>query len=256
MKESSLIGKKILMTGGSSGIGWDIAQTLVRSGAEVTIISRRNPLSWERGPIEGWNPKDQLIKADLKKTSSLTKKLEKWLKQNSGQIDVVIQSAITYGTGSRHPLLSTSLKEWEDIFTTNTRGQFTVIKTLLPALLKRQSALIIGIESDVVFKPGPGRIAYAASKSASHSLHVGLAEELINTNVRVLELYPERGVATPGIAKRRPKGFVFSSVGYDGPNLFSDPLISIIKTMGVDLNGTSLVRRKDKLIPIDVRKLK
>lgn len=256
MKKLKLIDKKILITGGSSGIGWDIAQTLINYGAEVTVISRRHPSEWEKGPLKNWDQKKQLIRADIRNVPTLIKKLEKWLELNEMRIDVLIQSAITYGVGSRHSLLNTYLEEWENIFMTNARGQFAIIKTLLPVLMKQPSALIVGIESDVVFKLGPGRIAYAASKSATHSLHSGLAEELKDSTVNVLELYPERGVATPGIKKRRPEGFIFSSNEYDRPNLFSEPLVPIIEMLGKGLSGTSLVVRNNKLIPIDVRKLK
>ncbi len=253
MKTLRLTGKKILITGGSSGIGWDIAQTLIDNGAEVTVISRRHPSKWERGPFQGWDQKKQLLKADLRNVPKLIKKLEKWLRLNKMHVDVLIQSAITYGVGSRHSLLNTNLNEWEDIFTTNAQSQFVVIKTLLPVLMKQPAALVIGIVSDVVFKPGPGRIAYAASKSATHSLHVGLAEELADTNVKILELYPERGVATPGIAKRRPTEFVFSLKEYDGPNLFSEPLIPIIETLGKGLSGAPLVLRNNRLVPFDIK---
>lgn len=254
MEKLSLTDRKVLMTGASSGIGWAIAQTLIQNGADVTVVSRRKPTDWEKGPLAGWDKEKQWIQADISDIASLVEKLRTWLDLDGSFVNVLIQSAISYGFGSRHSLLDTSLEEWDNIFMTNVRSEFAVIKTILPALINQQAALIAGISSDVVFKPGAGRVAYSASKSASHSLHSGLAEELKDTSVNVVELYPERWIATPGIQKRRPSGFKFSPHEYDAPDHFSEPLIPIVETLGHGLNGKLLVVRNNKLIPIHMEK--
>lgn len=254
MEKIKLLDRKVLMTGASSGIGWAIAQTLIHNGAGVTVISRRKPSDWEKGPLTDWDPEKEWIQADVHNVKDLIEKLRTWLDLDGSFVNVLIQSAISYGFGSRHSLLDTSQEEWDHIFMSNVRGEFAIIKTILPALMSQPAALIAGISSDVVFKPGAGRIAYAASKSASYSLHTGLAEELKDTSVNVIELYPERWVATPGIQKRRPVGFEFSSTEYDSPNLFGEPLVPVVENFGEGLNGKLLVVRNNKLVPIPMEK--
>lgn len=254
MEKVRLTDRKALMTGASSGIGWAIAQKLIKLGSEVTVISRRHPSEWENGSFADWNPETHWIQADVRDLATLIEKIQTWLELDGSFINVLIQSAVSYGEGSRHPLLETSIEEWDNIFTTNVRSEFAIIKTVLPTLLKQSAALIVGISSDVVFKPGPGRIAYAASKSASYSLHTGLAEELKDTAVSVVELYPERGLETPGIRKRRSKDFVFSPSEYDKADLFSEPLVPIVETFGKGLNGSTLAVTNGQLVPVEKTK--
>lgn len=254
MEKLRLTDRKVLMTGASSGIGWAIAQTLIHNGAEVTVISRRKPSEWEKGPLVDWDKEKQWIQADIRNVADLIEKLRSWLDLDGSFVNVLIQSAISYGFGPRHSLLDTSLEEWDNVFMSNVRSEFAIIKTILPALMAQPASLIAGVSSDVVFKPGAGRITYAASKSASYSLHTGLADELKDTSVNVVELYPERWVATPGIQKRRPPGFEFSSTEYDSPDLFSEPLVPVVENFGRGLNGKLLVVRNNKLVPIHMEK--
>jgi NAD(P)-dependent dehydrogenase (short-subunit alcohol dehydrogenase family) len=52
----TLAGRRVLITGGSSGIGHAMADALLGEGAEVGIVSRRRPEDWEEGPPEDWDP--------------------------------------------------------------------------------------------------------------------------------------------------------------------------------------------------------
>jgi len=232
-KENNMANHFVLLTGGSSGIGRAIAKSLILNGANVGIISRRDPNSWEDGPPKIWDPQKNWLKLDINDTDATKRSIRKWLRKVDFKLNTVIHCAVSYGYGSRHPLIKTSLDEWDEIFSTNVRAQFVIIREVLPTLKKQSKSLILGITSDVAFKPGPGRIAYAASKAASHSLFSSLSEELKGSNIVAVELLPARTVTTSGIRKRSPIAFDFSS--YYSPQIFVKPVVSIVKSFGLGL---------------------
>ena len=109
------IKKKALVTGGSSGIGRAISESLIRSGRDVYIISRKPPESWVIGPINGWSS-DFLIKADLSNIYELKSAISSIKESDLHLIDIIVLAAVSYGLGRRHDLSCTSLEEWDEIF--------------------------------------------------------------------------------------------------------------------------------------------
>ena len=162
----------------------------------------------------------------------------------AGTIDTVIQCACSYGASSRHPFATTSDDEWAELFAINTHIQFVILREVLPDLLNSPRGLLIGISSDVAVSAGPGRVAYSCAKAASHSMHLGLAAELVGTNVAVVQLMPERQVHTPGLEARRPPGYDFSN--YQSPTSFNRPVLEISAVFGSGFHGQCLVVHEDK----------
>lgn len=251
---ASLIGYRVLLTGGSSGIGQSIAYALMKAGAEVTVISRRLPEGWENSRLLGFSQQLTYISADLRDTDDTQKKIDSWLKQIDGKIDVLIHSAIIYGSSSRRPLGKINLLEWDEVFAVNIRAQFVITQAVLPFLERRSAGLIVGISSDIVFDFGPGRIDYSASKAASFNFLRSLAEELKESNIRVVNLLPETQVDTPGIRKRRPPNFNYSA--YASPDSFNNPMVEIVSQMGVGMNGQCfLVTAEGSLVLLQEKNL-
>src|SRR5688572_6539159 len=119
-----LAGKAVLMTGGSSGIGYAMAAALLNAGARVAIISRRDPSDWRMPLPAHWNAKTDLIRADLANECSILSALGPWLDLNGSALDALITSAVDYASPSRHVLAETSLAEWDKLFAVNARGTF------------------------------------------------------------------------------------------------------------------------------------
>jgi cyclitol oxidoreductase len=241
----SLSNRKVLLTGGSSGIGNSIACALLDAGAEVSVLSRRPPEEWENNNIESLLRTHKIlwIPADLRDVHGTLRNLRNWQADNNGELDVLIHSAVTYGSNSRRPLLKISLEEWDEVFAVNTRPTFFLTKEFLPLLEKKPAGLIINVSSEVVVNFGPGRIDYSASKAASYNLFASLAEELRQSNVRVVNLFPETQVDTPGIRKRRPPNFNYSS--FASPDCFRTPILKIVEQMGEGMNGCCFIVKPD-----------
>jgi NAD(P)-dependent dehydrogenase (short-subunit alcohol dehydrogenase family) len=150
----------------------------------------------------------------------------------------MILCAASYGANQRHPFLETSNREWDELMTVNVRSQFIMTSRLLPLLLGQRQAFIVAISSNTATLPAPGRIAYGCSKAASYALFSGLAKELADSNVSVIQLMPDRQVVTRGLRRRRPPGFDFST--YIQPRVFQEPVRSIVRSRGLGMNGHCL----------------
>lgn len=229
----------VLIAGGSSGIGNSIARGLIEAGADVYILSRRPPNKWEKPMPQGWCSHMNWIFSDLSDLDSTIHSLNKWLSYDNRTLDVLIYSAVSYGSNKRRPILETALEEWDRVFDVGPRAYFAISKTVLPYLIKRQPSLIISISSEVAYHPGPGRIDYAASKAASKSISRSMAAELNNSLVNVVDFLPEEMVDTPGIRSRRKPEDDLSD--YSSPDVFISPVIETIKSMGKGMSGKTFV---------------
>lgn len=228
----------MLVVGGSGGIGWGAATALMQAGARVTILSRSAPPTGASGSDGEWEAGRSWLPADLRQGREVAEALDAWLRREHGRVDVLLLCAGSYGAQERHQLSATSQEEWDEVAEVNVRGPFLVLRALLPALLRRPRALIADVRSDVAYGPGPGRVAYSASKWAARGLMEGLAAELEGTAVSVVGLLPARQVATPGLARRRPAGFDFA--GYLSPLDFGRAIVPLVASLGEGFHGSCM----------------
>jgi NAD(P)-dependent dehydrogenase (short-subunit alcohol dehydrogenase family) len=216
----------LILTGASAGIGLAILEALAET-AFVIAISRTPP------PLSNFN--GLWIKGDLENGEAVAAELLQYLSAHSKPLDGLILCAASYGADRRHPFLETTDREWNELINVNLCSQFIMITRLLPRLLERDQAFLVGISSNTATAPAPGRIAYGCSKAGSYALFTGLAAELRDTCVSVVQLMPDRQVTTRGLRCRRPPGFDFSS--YIHPEAFKEPIRTIVRCRGAGMNG-------------------
>lgn len=224
--------KNILISGGSSGIGFSIANDLIKQGHNVGIISRHESSKWVNRITNSWNNSENHIQCDLIKGNFV--QIDNWLKKQKN-LNALILCANYYGAGSRKDLLDTSKEDWINIFKVNVQSQFLLIKKCVPLLESSKNSIILSITSDVAFTPGEGRIAYASSKVASHKMMSSLSIELKAKNISVVELLPTNTVKTPGIEKRRPEGFSYKE--YHSSGIFIKPASNLINLPNKKFSG-------------------
>ena len=187
------------------------------------------------GIPKGWKHNGTWLKADLQEASEVKTAVNSWLNRFSGKIDTLIHCAVSYGGNKRHSFLETTLSQWDEMFLVNIRSQFIVTKITLPFLLQQDRSLIIAITSDVVFSSGAGRIGYASTKIASYKMFLNLSEELRDSKVSIVQIMPKKQVNTPGIRRRRPTNFDFSS--YMCTTAFVNPVLSLVQSYGKEFHG-------------------
>jgi NAD(P)-dependent dehydrogenase (short-subunit alcohol dehydrogenase family) len=152
-----LTGRRMIVVGGSTGIGYGIADAWAAAGAEVVVCSRNPPadaehLRWER--IDLTEPDDACERlADL----------------GAGRLDAACFSPVYYGE-KRANFRDVSVREWHRQLEVNVTGLWLTLQTLLPSLREGGPGLFVGVSSEVAFNAGPGRSGYATSKAAAKSL--------------------------------------------------------------------------------------
>jgi 3-oxoacyl-[acyl-carrier protein] reductase len=179
-----LTGKVALVTGGSRGIGKDIAAGLVRAGAKVAILGRDEAravaTAGELGPNAKGYRCDVAVPADVEQALEAVEK-------DLGPIDVLVNNA---GTTRDNLLFRIGLDDWDQVLATNLKGAFLVTKLVARGMIKRRWGRVINIASVVGLIGNKGQANYAASKAGLIGLTKAVARELASRNVLVNAVAP------------------------------------------------------------------
>jgi 3-dehydrosphinganine reductase len=222
-------GKKALITGGSSGIGFALANQLVASGASVAILARdAQKLSAAAASLEKirLSPDQGIwsIQSDVTQASQLYPALDAW-KSEYGVPDIVINCA-----GDAHPasFVSTDLEVFHNMMDVNYFGTVNVLKNLVPDMRERRSGVIINISSMAGVIGVYGYTAYGASKFAVSGFSDVLRSELKLYNIQVSVVFPP-DTQTPQLdAENKIKPFITKEVGGSSGVMSADAVASEI----------------------------
>ena len=180
--------KVIVVTGGGSGMGRELALLLLRKGAKVAIADINEAGMQETAELAGEN-KNRLSTHQLNiMDKDAVYALPKAVIETHGSVDGIINNA-----GIIQPFIHVNDLEYdliERIFNVNFYGAVYMVKAFLPYLLDRPEAHIANVSSMGGFIPVPGQTMYGASKAAVKLLTEGLYAELKDTNVKVTLIYP------------------------------------------------------------------
>ncbi|MFK7826986.1 MAG: SDR family NAD(P)-dependent oxidoreductase [Oligoflexales bacterium] len=168
--------KTVLITGGSRGIGFDIAQKFFDEGYEVICLSRS--ASSEK---KNW----QYINCDIREKAEI-ESLGKMLQSSLKKVQVVVNNA---GIAGKNSLDSDDSDElWYDIIATNLHGPYHVCKTLIP--LMPEGGSIINITSVLAHTGVADQTAYCAAKHGLLGFTKALAKNLAHKNITVNAIAP------------------------------------------------------------------
>jgi len=177
--------KTILVTGGGSGIGFEIAKLLIEKGNRVVITGRTE--SRLQKAAEKLNQVSYMV-ADITNPDD-TAKLRAHF-ENLGGLDILINNAgknYTHNLGTDNSTVAKAIEE----FTTNVFSAMRLIDELLPLLRSSTDAAIVNVTSAVALVPAAGVPTYSASKAALHAYTQLLRFELSkNSSIKVFELMP------------------------------------------------------------------
>jgi NAD(P)-dependent dehydrogenase (short-subunit alcohol dehydrogenase family) len=172
-----LDGKKALVTGGTSGIGREVARQLAALGAEVWLSGRDAARGAEAvAEIEGAGGTAHFVAADLADFEAIGR-----LAAEVGAVDILINNA---GIFSFTPTPEESLDAYQAMFDVNVRAPYFLTAALAPGMAGRDGA-IVNVSTMVAELGMAGSSAYAASKAALASLNRTWASEFADAGVRV-----------------------------------------------------------------------
>lgn len=178
---TSLQGKKVLVTGGSRGIGAAIVQELAARGAHVafTYSSREEAA---QAVLAGLTGTGHLIaRMNLQDEASIETALAQVL-EKFGNLDGVVNNA---GMTKDTLLLRMKTEDFDSVIQTNLRGTFLVTRGVLKPMLKARTGSIVNITSVIGQTGNAGQANYAASKAGLEAFSKSVAQEVASRSIRV-----------------------------------------------------------------------
>jgi len=179
---NKLLGKVILVTGASRGIGLAIAETLGREGARLALLARgRRALARAQERVTGT---ELLLAADVTRPSDVHRACAA-LQRRFGRLDVLVNNA---GVFTYKAFLRTTLDDWRKNLGTNLTSLFLVTRAALPLLGRSRAAHLVNILSIASLEAFPNNAAYCASKFGALGLTRVLRKEF--PRIRVTAILP------------------------------------------------------------------
>jgi len=196
------VGKSVVITGASRGLGRAIAVAFAREGARVGIgfRSRETDAELTLDCITGTGGRAELLKFDVRDDAAAHSAIGGFAKR--GGLDVLVNNAATL-RDQWFALLSPS--DWNDVVATALTGTYNCTRAALPHLLRRSEdgppgGCIVNVSSVAAIHASPGQTNYAAAKGGIVALTRTLAVELAPRGVRVNGVIP--GVLSTGMGER------------------------------------------------------
>lgn len=182
-----LKGKKVLITGGSKGIGKDIALEFAKLGAD-TVITGRN----EEDLVSTTNELKQIhsgsfyLKADMQNIPNVYDMVDEAV-STLGGIDILVNNA---GVNIPKPALEVTEEDWDQVIDTNLKGTFFCAQRVGKYMIEQGGGRIINMVSQMAFVGYIKRSAYCSSKGGAVQLTKALAIEWAPHNVKVNAVAP------------------------------------------------------------------
>ena len=174
--------RRVIITGGSSGIGLETARLFIAEGAHVALLD-----------LDGGEAGLSSLKAgaigfpcDVTDEASVEKAVEA-AGQTLGGVDGLVNSA---GVSLWRPLAETSYEDWRRVHSIDLDGPFLVTRAALPLLRAAGGGTIVNLASGAGMRPLPNLGAYCSAKAGLVMLSRALALEFAGENIRVNAVAP------------------------------------------------------------------
>ena len=181
----NLAGKSAVITGGSRGLGRDIARLIHAAGGDVTVCAKSSEAASGDRSAEPWYSRWNTF--DLTNAAELSSFADS-LVESGKPIDILINNA-GYG-GTLSTLADTTEEELAEHVALNFVSPFLLTKTLLPMLVSAKQGWIVNIASQAGKRGVPRLAAYSATKFALVGMGQALAKELQDTSVTCVTICP------------------------------------------------------------------
>ena len=187
MKTDSLINKTAIITGGSQGLGYELASAFIVAGANVCICARDagtlEKAACQLRPQLTANQKLIVEVGDVAKEKDAARIVTSAAKSFGDRIDILVNNAGVYGP--KGPLEDTPWEEWARAIEINLFGSVLMAQAVVPFMKKRSYGKIIQLSGGGATQPMARFTAYAASKAAVVRFADSLAEELRENHIDV-----------------------------------------------------------------------
>ena len=195
--------KIAIITGGTRGIGLEIARLFKENKAEVIIFGSKKEsidqaiekLQKENHQVTGYYP-------NLNNQEEILKVIEE-IYNKHGHIDILINNA---GISANKKIEDTTSEDFQKIMDLNVNAIFNVTKAVVPYMKNQHNGVILNTSSMVSIYGQPSGVGYPASKFAVNGLTKSLARELAPANIRVNAVAP--GITNTDMVASLPKEMI------------------------------------------------
>jgi short-subunit dehydrogenase len=183
----SFVDQVAVITGASSGIGWELAKALAAEKCKVGLVARRRDLLENlAGEIRQAGGTAELAAADVADRTQTLDAIHH-LAGRLGPVDLLVANA---GVGAPTLLDPVNIADVEKMFQVNVLGVVYAIEAVLPEMLRRGRGHLAAVSSMAAYKGLPGESAYCASKAAVNAYMEGLRIQLAGRGVAVTTVCP------------------------------------------------------------------
>ena len=180
--------KTVLVTGGSRGIGKEVALKYAENGYNIVInyVSSNTDVEELKKEFEQKGAEALILKADVTNTQEVENVVNKAI-EKFGTIDVLVNNA---GITKDNLLMRMTEEEFDKVININLKGTYVVTKAVIKYMMKKRSGSIINLSSVVGVAGNAGQCNYSASKAGIIGFTKSLAKELSSRNIRVNAVAP------------------------------------------------------------------
>lgn len=185
---TKLKGKVAVVTGGSRGIGFAVADRLATEGVNV-VVCARNPERLNQAVQQLTQRHTRLVRglvADVRRFEDCRRIMEH-AAEIFGGIDILVNNA---GIGFFKPVDQINPEEWDELLATNLSGVFYCVHEVVPWMRKRGGGYIFNISSLAGVNPFKGGAAYNASKFGLNGFSEAVMQDLRYDGIRVSYIMP------------------------------------------------------------------
>lgn len=200
--------KTILLTGASSGIGYELAKQLAGENCNLILLARRKEiLDSLSNQLKSETNFILTYQCDVRNKQEIQKVFSN-IREKTDQIDIAILNS---GVGLKSSVQDFKSENADETFQVNVLGMIYCVEELLNDFLPRKNGMIIGVSSIADVRGFPTNGFYCASKAAASIFLESIRGELKSHNIKVIKVRPGF-VSTPMISKNRFKmPFLMSS---------------------------------------------
>ena len=181
-------GKLALVAGGTGGLGRAVSLAFLEEGAKV-VVTYRDQKEWDDLKAISAASISSLAghRVDVTDPAGVGELVQKVVAEY-GHLDVMVNTVGAYAGGMK--LWETDPKVFDQMLTLNLRAGYTLLRAVVPEMLKQKQGAIISVVSKAALDHAAGAAAYAASKAAAVAMIDSLAADLKGSGVRVNSILP------------------------------------------------------------------
>ena len=193
----NLQGFHAVITGGSSGFGFEMAKTLLSRGATVAIAARGGAkLDNAYATLHAMSYDVKALDMDVRSEDSVSSAAT-WVADHWGRLDMLVNNAgigmgaINKGHGAKPvPFFEIDPKAFYDIVETNFIGYFLVARAFTPIMLRHGSGRIVNVSTSIRTMTAPGQLPYGPARAGAEAMSAILTEQMKDYGITVNILLP------------------------------------------------------------------